>query len=192
MYENAVATLLFYLFALCSVALAVMAVVSRRILRAAVYLMGALVCTAAFYLMLNAEFLAGVQVLVYVGGIAILIVFAVMLTARADLLEDKPALSRKLLGAASALSFFGLSAAAILYGDFKPLLGSGTPPTSDTAAIGLALLDYKGGGYVLPFEIISLLLLAVIIGGIVIARKTPPADQPFESVSNAEKEAGNG
>lgn len=192
MYENAVATLLFYLFALCSAALAVMAVVSRRILRAAVYLMGALVCTAAFYLMLKAEFLAGVQVLVYVGGIAILIVFAVMLTARADLLEDKPALSRKLLGAFGALSFFALSTAAILYGDFKPLLGSGAPPASDTAAIGAALLDYKGDGYVLPFEIISLLLLAVVIGGIVIARKTPPDGQPFESVSGAEKEAGNG
>ena len=72
--------MLFYLFASAAIVAALAAVTSRRILRAAVYLMFVLINTAALYALLGAYFLAGLQLLVYVGGIVVLIVFAVMLT----------------------------------------------------------------------------------------------------------------
>ncbi len=94
--------------------LAALAVVNaRRLLRAAIYLMGVLLASAGLYVMLGAEFLAGVQVLVYVGGIVVLIVFAIMLTRSADLLEDNPSLVRKLLGAVASIGFLLVTVAAL-------------------------------------------------------------------------------
>lgn len=196
MIPDIASTLLFYLFGLVAILLAIAVVNVRRLLRAAICLMGVLVCSAGLYIMLGAEFLAGVQVLVYVGGIVILIVFAIMLTRSVDLQEDNPSLLRKTLGGGFSILFLALSATAFWLTDF----GAGTPPDSTPAAagvpelsetekIGHALLDYSGTGYVLPFEIISLLLLAAVLGGIVIARKTPPRGQPFTSEGDLPSEA---
>ncbi|OFZ20407.1 MAG: hypothetical protein A2X94_08300 [Bdellovibrionales bacterium GWB1_55_8] len=169
--NEAILTVLFYSFAAFSVLLALAVVTSRRILRAAVYLMGVLVSSAALFLMLGAEFLAGVQILVYVGGIVVLLVFAVMLTRSVELLEDRPSMIRKLTGFLAAGSFFAVSVAVLSMTQF-PVLRDGARPDSNVAAIGRKLLDYGPEGYVLPFEVISLLLLSAVIGGIVIARKT--------------------
>jgi NADH:ubiquinone oxidoreductase subunit 6 (subunit J) len=86
--SDAVYTILFYVIASMALALAIAVTTSRRLLRAAVYLMGVLLMSAGLYVMLGAEFLAGVQILVYVGGIVVLIVFAVMLTRSAELQMD--------------------------------------------------------------------------------------------------------
>ena len=109
MINQAVTNLLFYVFAGLAVFFAIAVVSSRRILRAAVYLMSVLAMSAGFYVLLGAEFLAGVQILVYVGGIVILLVFAVMLTRSAELLEDKPSLTRKALGLLAAGGFFAMT-----------------------------------------------------------------------------------
>ena len=162
--------LLFFLFAVSAVVLAVGVVTTRRILRAAVYLTGVLFCGAAFYLMLQAEFLAGVQVLVYIGGIVVLLVFAVMLTSSSELLEDHPARGRQLMGMFGALAFFTLTAVSLWHTDFA-FLESPQRSNDDVREIGLRLLDAGPGGFVLPFEVISVLLLAAVIGGIVVARK---------------------
>ena len=185
-------TFFFYLYGFVAILLAIAVVNVRRLLRAAICLMGVLVCSAGLYIMLGAEFLAGVQVLVYVGGIVILIVFAIMLTRSVDLQEDTPSLLRKTLGGAASIAFLALSAAAFWLTDFgaeKSLPGAGGAELSETEKIGHALLDYSGTGYVLPFEIISLLLLAAVLGGIVIARKTPPRNQPFTSGGDLPSEA---
>ncbi len=170
MLANALPTLIFYLLAAISLTLAWSVVTGRRILRAAVSLMGVLAASAGLYLLLDSPFLAGVQVLVYVGGIVVLLVFAVMLTRTTELLEDHPTRGRQLLGGAVALTFFGLSYCMMTAPVFANRALTALPK-NDVAAIGRALLDTGENGYALPFEVVSLLLLAAMIGGIVIARK---------------------
>jgi NADH-quinone oxidoreductase subunit J len=180
MIPEAVSTVLFYAIGGTAILAALAVVNVRRLLRAAVFLMGVLLASAGLYIMLSAEFLAGVQVLVYVGGIVVLIVFAIMLTRSADLLEDNPSLWRKGLGAVASIGFLLATVAALWTSEF-PLRHDGQAPTDAPKAIGRQLLDFGPGGFVLPFEIISLLLLAAVIGGIVVARKTAPSRQPFTS-----------
>ncbi|MCM2277693.1 MAG: NADH-quinone oxidoreductase subunit J [Oligoflexia bacterium] len=174
MISQATETLLFYLFATVSVGLALATVLSQRILRAAVYLMGVLVTSAAFYILLGAEFLAGVQILVYVGGIVILLVYAVMLTRSSELLEDHPSFVRKGVAFVAASAFFAL-ATGVFSATRIGTAGDGHAPAAvadTTLEIGRRLLDQGATGYVIPFEIISLLLLSVLIGGSVIARRS--------------------
>jgi len=178
--QDAANTILFYVLGAVAVLLALALVNARRLLRAAIYLMGVLAASAGLYILLGAEFLAGIQVLVYVGGIVVLIVFAVMLTRSADLLVDKPTLGRMVLGGATSIAFLILSATTLWFSDFG-VIHDGAAPKDNTLAIGKQLLDTGAGGYVLPFEIISLLLLGAIIAGIVIARKVPPRNQPLTS-----------
>jgi len=125
--------------------------------------------------LLGAEFLAGVQILVYVGGIVVLLVFAVMLTRSADLLEDKPSLLRKVAGLLAAGGFFAMTVTLFYLSDF-PALRESAMMRDDTPELGRRLLDYGAQGYVLPFEVISFLLLSVVIGGIVLARKLQPKE----------------
>jgi len=176
---DAAYTVVFYALAAVVVALALVVVNARHLLRAAVSLMGVLAASAGLYVMLAAEFIAGVQVLVYVGGIVVVIVFAITLTSSTDLLEDNPSLRRKVLGGASSIGFMVLTIAALAVMPVPPQAAA--KPTADTVgAIGAKLLDPGPRGYVLAFEVISLLLLAAIIGGIVIARRNaPPARAPF-------------
>jgi NADH-quinone oxidoreductase subunit J len=169
-------TVLFYAFAALGFSAALGTVCSRLILRAAVCLCCLLAVSSAFYLMLGAEFLAGVQILVYVGGIVVLLVFAIMLTGSSELLESRPTFIHVLGGAGAAIAFLA-SAVFLLYA--TPFAQSNAAPVADTtSALGRKLLDRGPGGYVLPFEIVSLLLLAAAIGGIVVARKTPPPGEP--------------
>ena len=101
--------LLFYVLAAMACLMAIATVLTRHILRSAIYLMAVLCISAGFYLLLGAEFLAGAQVLVYVGGIVILLIFAVMLTRSADLEHDCPSIMRKILGFIGSASFFATS-----------------------------------------------------------------------------------
>ena len=79
----------FYLFAAVALVLAFMAITTQYIFREALYLTGVLNCIAAIYVLLGAEFLAAVQVMVYVGGIMVLIIFAVLLTSRLGVFETQ-------------------------------------------------------------------------------------------------------
>ena len=162
---------LFYLFSLLTILFAVIAVTSPRILRAAVALMMALLGTAALYALSGAHFLAGIQVLVYVGGIVVLLVFAVMLTQNNELIEKRPSILRVTSGVIAAGSFLSISL-FVLHSHAFQIRDNSFVAFSDVSAIGRSFLNYGEGGYALPFEIISILLLAAIIGGIVIAKKT--------------------
>jgi NADH-quinone oxidoreductase subunit J len=189
MISDAAYTLLFYFFAIFSIAFALAVTMSRRLLRAAVYLMMVLLGSACLYIMLGAEFLAGIQVLVYVGGIVVLIVFAIMLTRSAELLLDKPPVLRKISAGLGSLAF-AIATVWIFWTSKFPIPQGNVPaPANNVEQIGLKLLDYGSTGYILPFEIISVLLLAAIIGGIVVARKTPPPQQPFTTGGDLPGEA---
>jgi NADH-quinone oxidoreductase subunit J len=162
--------ILFYVLAGLACVLSLATVLTRQVLRSAIFLMAVLSTSAGFYLLQGAEFLAGAQVLIYVGGIVVLLVFAVMLTRSSETDDDRPTPSRLGLGLLASGCFFGVSAWLLSQ---SPLNTNHEVGAADggTRALGRALLDSSSKGYLLPFEVISILLLAVLIAGIVVARK---------------------
>jgi NADH-quinone oxidoreductase subunit J len=162
-------TIIFYMLAATVVIFSVLTVTTRLILRAVIYLLFVLLATAAIYLMLDYQFLAAVQLMVYGGGIVILIVFSVLLTSHInDRLELESSGRRISAGIVSFVGFV-LTAGVIARTNFTPVNAAAI--NTDTKAIGMALLSYGDNGYILPFEVISILLLAAMIGAIVIAKK---------------------
>lgn len=160
---------IFFVIAIFSFGCAVMAAQARQLLVAAVSLMGLLAATAGIYVLLDADFIAGVQILVYVAGTVVLIVFAVMLTQSGGKEETRPFMRRRLGALAVSGGFLFAALSALASGQLKP--SDNASLSSDTVRpIGRLLLSPDAGGYVLPLELISLLLLVVLIGGIVLAR----------------------
>ena len=171
------ADLAFYAIAAFTVLAALGAALWRHILYAALSLMAALGGVAALFVLLGADFLGGVQLLVYVGGVLVLTLFAVMLTQG---IADVEVSNRSVGRAPAALfvgAFFALVARAILIARWPSCSTDGVLPScstadiqgraSSTAAVGEALL----GDYVLPFELASVVLLAVLVGAVVLSRK---------------------
>jgi len=161
--------IIFYILALAIVVFSVMTVTSRNILRAAIYLLFVLMATAAIYFMLNYNFLAAVQLTVYSGGVVVLIVFAVLLTARMDHKLEKVGTGKTLISA--LLAFSGLSIVLWTIYGYKFIPNGMAEGAYDVKAIGFSMLSYGNYGYVLPFEVISVLLLASMIGAIMIAKR---------------------
>ena len=148
---------------------AVLAVSTRRILRAATYLLFVLFGTAGIYFQLNYSFLGAVQLLIYAGGITVLYVFSILLTSsegdKAEVLKGY----KFMAGLAATLAGLGVCLFITLKHHFLP--SHFEHGELSVRAIGHALMSSDKYGYVLPFEVISLLLLACIVGGIMIARK---------------------
>ena len=149
----------------------VLAVTARRMLRAATWLLLVLIGTAGLYLLLNYHFLAAVQLSVYAGGILVLFIFAIMLTsAKGD--RSEPSDKRRILaGGVTALAGFAITMLAILKHQFLYATIQPGEHEIDMQTIGAALMGTSKYQYLLPFEALSVLLLACAIGGIVIARK---------------------
>jgi NADH-quinone oxidoreductase subunit J len=157
---------------------AVMVVASPNLVHAALWLILALAGVAVLFVLLEAGFLAIVQVAVYIDAIAILIIVTVMLTRHA-MDRTQPQINRNWLWAALAalLLFVGL----LFLFNQVPALVTEPIPLSGTAdsylvELGRSLVDVNQ--YVIPFEIASVLLLAAMIGAIVVAR--PPAKYPVD------------
>jgi NADH-quinone oxidoreductase subunit J len=132
--------------------------------------MTVLAATAGFYFLLGAEFLAGIQLLVYVGGVVVLIVFVVMLTGSLGLMEDSPSFGRQVVAGLGALNFF-LPVFGVLQFSTLPEISHEAVALPGADVIGELLLNFGKSGYVMAFELISVLLLVALIGGLVIARK---------------------
>ncbi len=147
-----------------------LAVTTRKILRAATYLLFSLFATAALYFQLDYEFLGAVQIAVYAGGIVVLFVFSILLTSKPG--DNTPALASKkrVLGGIGALAMFLVAGYSLVSRTsmLSAVAAGGNPSMTE---IGTALMGTGHGQYLLPFEAISVLLLACIIGGVVIARK---------------------
>lgn len=171
MLEFNAQTIAFIVFALFSLGGALGVVTTRNLIHATLYLILSLFGAAGFFVLLSAPFLAAVQVLVYIGAIAILIIFAVMLTRSMTRIADLYNRQWLLSAIVAGLLFVVLLAGVII-----PVWGvngtqSGRPVSdvvADTVDLGKALVDQNQ--YVLPFEVASLLLTAAMIGAIVIAR----------------------
>ncbi|GAB1689240.1 NADH-quinone oxidoreductase subunit J [Krasilnikovia sp. M28-CT-15] len=142
---------------------AALVVTSAHLVRSGLYLVVSLGALAGLYLVLGAELLAWVQVLVYVGAVVVLLLFAVMLTRAPigpspDL--DRPAWAAGLVGGGVGL---GLAA---LFADAYRWVGFPQPETGTAGRMG----EQVFGGWVLPFEVLSILLLAALVGAIVLSR----------------------
>ncbi len=170
-------TLIFYLLAGLACFFSLATVLARNILHAAVYLMALLTVTAGLYLVIGADFLAGVQLLVYVGGIVVLLVFAVMLTHTDDVAQERPTPLRLVFGILASVGFFAVTYLGLLNSPFSAARELPVPTHDGARSIGRSLLDVGAQGYVLPFEVISLLLLAALIAGIVIAGAGKKSDE---------------
>jgi NADH-quinone oxidoreductase subunit J len=172
MYSGTLATIFFYFFAASSIALAMGVVLGRRLLRSAVCLIGVLACSAGMTVMLGFEFVAAIQVLVFIGGIVVLLLFAIMMTSEGHTFERRPSVHRRVVGGVVAAAFFAVTLFVYLNADFPLASAEGLAVSHEGAdSIGRKLLSNERDGYIVPFEVISLLLLAALIGGIVIARK---------------------
>jgi NADH-quinone oxidoreductase subunit J len=161
--------IMFCLFAAIIIVFSVFSVLSRRILRSAVFLLFVLIATAGLYFMLDYQFLAGVQLTIYAGGIVVLIIFSILLTSHISYKFAKP--DKWVVFSAILISLTGIIITiwSILAFHFKAT--ENAPISTDMKTIGRQLIENGQNGYALPFEVISILLLAAMIGSIIIARK---------------------
>jgi NADH-quinone oxidoreductase subunit J/NAD(P)H-quinone oxidoreductase subunit 6 len=138
-------------------------VTTRHLVRAGLYLVACLGAVAGLYLVLTAELVAWVQVLIYVGAVVVLLLFAVMLTRAPigpsdDL--DRPAWPAALVGGGAGLGLAALLVDAYRWSRVE------LPPAGSAERLGTEIF----GAWVLPFEVLSVLLLAALVGAIVISR----------------------
>ncbi|MBW2702362.1 MAG: NADH-quinone oxidoreductase subunit J [Deltaproteobacteria bacterium] len=169
--------LIFYGIAALTVVCGLYAVVSRNIVRAVFSMLGTFLGVAGLYAMLAADFVAVVQLMVYVGGILVLMIFAVMLTSHIEQASRSNPLGKPVNLVVGLLLGGVMMAMLVIVAIKAPWLQS-TPAdyTPTTAALGEALL----GQALLPFELMSVVLLGVVIGSVVVARRQD--EMPDEEV----------
>jgi NADH-quinone oxidoreductase subunit J len=161
--------IIFYLLAAFILFNAVLAVTSRKIFRSAIWLLFSLIGIAGFYFWIDMQFIAAVQVVVYVGGIVVLIIFSIFLTQQSGKEMPSPVRTRGLISVLAVVAGFILSFYIVRQHNFTRV--SSPPLEVSVAEIGTQMLSTTRYGYLLPFEVVSMLLLASMIGCIVIARK---------------------
>ncbi len=168
-------TIVFIILAAIIAIFSILSVTTKRIIRAATYLLFVLFGTAGLYFLLGYTFLGAVQIMVYAGGVVVLYVFAIMLTGKTATTTQKQLCIRKRCAALIAtLIGTGLLMFTFASRQFKSLALDNTVTNESAAPIkelGQRLLSSGQDGYLLPFEAVSVLLLACIIGGLIIARK---------------------
>jgi NADH-quinone oxidoreductase subunit J len=163
---------IFYILATIILGGGILAVTARKIFRSAIYLLFSLIGIAGLYFYLNFDFIAAVQIVVYVGGIVVLIIFSIFLTHASGDSMPEPNLIRALFSAFAACFACALIILLISNHTFIPTSNTVIEPTVKT--IGRQMLSTTEHGFILPFEVVSMLLLAAMIGSIVIALKTKP------------------
>lgn len=170
------ATLLFWIIAVVLVVAALLVVTLRNIVHSALSLVVLFAAASGIYLLLNAEFIAIVQILIYAGAVTILILFALMLTRISGQPITNPT-NKQWWVAVIICAFLGaciVYAATVSPRMIPTNLASGaglSPAANNVVSIGQLLYSPTGYSYVLPFEIASLVLLVAIVGAIVIGRE---------------------
>ncbi len=165
----------FYLLAAVVAASALGCVIARNIVRMALCLLGTLGGVALLYFLMAASFLGAIQLIVYAGGTLVVIIFGVMLTSRLQGVQLRPKRIEAIGGAIVAMGLLA-GLVAILLRATWPAPSAGAP-NSDVARLGNELLST----YLVPFELVSVLLLAVMIGAAYLAqpeRQQNPAAPP--------------
>jgi len=170
--------ILFYVFGAIMVLSAIFVITSRNVVHSAVWLAGTLLSVAGIFLTLHAEFLAGVQVIVYVGGILVLFVFVIMLISVERSMHERQFNRQWTIGLLTALLLIG-ELSFVLWRGRESLVLAETQPTQsvlgltgNSQLVGEALY----GQYLLPFEIASILLLVAIIGSVALSKRKTQAE----------------
>lgn len=159
--------IIFYILALMMIVFAIASVSSRKMLRSVIYLLFVLTGVAGIFFLIDYNFLAAVELTVYAGGIIVLMIFSVLLVHHIELKLDIAKVSKRVLTSVACAMGAGTFISIIYSYDFDVV---GEPTTTTTAEIGTGLLSYTDGGFILPFEVISVLLLAAMVGAIIIAK----------------------
>jgi NADH-quinone oxidoreductase subunit J len=157
--------LIFYVLAIIAAGSAIMVVTLKNIFHSALFLVLAFFSIAGLYVILNAEFLAAVQVLIYVGAITILMIFAIMLTHQLFSKSLRQVNEQVVPASLIVLVFFALSIFTLVKTAW-PISG-GQLPSDRIFEMGRLLMS----DYVIPFEVVSIVLLVALIGAIIIARR---------------------
>ena len=152
----------FWFMAVVAVGSSLAVILLRDIFRAALFLVISFLTVAGLFVTLNADFVAMVQILIYAGAISILLIFAILITREVQ--EGNP--SNRLQVPGMGLGILLATTLAIIFSNTSWRLSSENPPTETTAAIANTMFE----GFVLPFEIAAVLLLAAIIGSVIVAR----------------------
>jgi len=169
---------LFYIFAAIAVISAILVITQRNVVHSAAFLGATLFAVAGIFLTLHAEFLAGVQVIVYVGGILVLFVFVIMLIA-VERSEHERQYNRQWT---IALITSGILVVEIVYGLYRgrdsfvlppAVIPPAVPATGNSELVWTSLYT----SYLLPFEIASILLLVAVVGAVVLAKRRTPAEE---------------
>ena len=159
--------IIFYIISAFILGTGLLAVTTRKIFRSAIWLLFSLIGIAALFFWMQLEFIAALQIIVYVGGIVVLIIFSIFLTQKAGNEMPKPVRKRALFAILAVLLGFMLSYTLIYQYNFQT---TGTQQlNANVSNIGSQMLSTSEHGYALPFEVVSVLLLAAMIGCIVIA-----------------------
>jgi NADH-quinone oxidoreductase subunit J len=158
-------TIAFWILAIVTIAAALGVLMQNNVFRAALSLIVTLAAVAGIFIILSADFLAGAQILIYVGAISVVIILAIMLTR--DLSHGNPSNHLKAPAFIIAAAFFGLLTFSVV--NTRWPVSTASPQTPTTPA--LAETIFGQNGFILPLEITAVLILAVILGAIVIARE---------------------
>ncbi len=175
----------FYVFGTLAVVAALVTILHKNIFKSATFLAGMLFCLAALFVTLDAEFLAVVQVLVYIGAITMLIVFAIMLTTRINDQDKARFNDQRWIATVATLGLLGLIVSVVMKGGWSGVTADAAAlPKDMLGAIGTALIS----DYILAFDVVSILLLVALIGALHIARQ----DERKVYVSEKYEDGGNG
>jgi NADH-quinone oxidoreductase subunit J len=161
--------IIFYVLAVFILGAAILSVTTRKIFRSAIWLLFTLIGVAGLYFWMQVEFIGAVQIVVYVGGIVVLIIFSIFLTQQSGKEMPRSSLARRVAALLSVLFGLTLTCFLIWRHEFK---------TTDAkfdwsmSKIGNQMLETGKDGFALPFEVVSILLLAAMVGCIVIAMKS--------------------
>lgn len=165
--------IIFYMLAALTLVSGALAVTTRQIFRAAIFLLFSLIGIAGLFFWMQYDFIAAVQIVVYVGGITVLIIFSIFLTQQAGDLLPKQKIGRSVFSALAAFCGFALTMLQLYQHSFKKTTDE--PIVPSVSNIGNKMLGVEANGFALPFEVVSILLLAAMIGCIVIALRSKPA-----------------
>jgi len=173
MFPIEITDIFFYIVSALIIITAIFTVTAKNVLRSAIFLIFSFIGTAIFYLMLQAEFIAITQVMVYAGGVVIFVIFTILLTSHLGETIFSIKIPRTFISAVISLCLVFVMWHFLLH---DSSLISSVPKAqgdySSLQSIAMRLLSIQSNGFVIAFELISLLLLVTLICSITIARKS--------------------
>lgn len=168
-------SVLFYAFAALILVSAILTITGRNVVHCAIWLIGALLGVAGLFLLQGAEFLAGVQIILYIGGIIVLYLFVIMLVPVSEEKRERRFANQKWLGLLAGVALIAGLSVLLSRGVDSFRFAESVPPAAlgdvgrNSETVGQVLFSE----YLLPFELASILLLVAIIGAVVMAKVRP-------------------